>query len=174
LWSFALLMNNVIAPLVSPDRILDDAWPWPGNPVALAVVIMSLLLFGYTRTSGCDCELSLDLGLYYEVALALAIGLVNQWTPNTIGLSWICVLILMHAIIVPHTPRKTLGSCLHGPDRHPGGQGARRSGPDHAPDRLDLPAQLPVCPVRGAAGEDRHPAGSAGEEGPGPGELPAG
>jgi serine/threonine-protein kinase len=103
-----LLMNNVVSPIISPDAPLDDAWPWPGNPVALGVIAVSIGLFWYTRQKACDCQFSLDLGLYYEVLLAFAIGLVNQWTPNISGLSWICVLVVVHPMIVPNTRTRTL------------------------------------------------------------------
>jgi serine/threonine-protein kinase len=108
LWGLALLLNLVVAPLISPERTLDDAWPVPGAPVAAGVIVLSLALFAYARRAACDCELVLSLGLFYEVALAFAIGLVNQWTPNTAGLSWICVLILIHPMIVPHKRRWNL------------------------------------------------------------------
>jgi serine/threonine-protein kinase len=112
LWAFSFFMNNVVGPVLSPGAPLDDAWPWPGNPVALAVIAVSLALFAYTRWHACDCQRSLDLGLVYEVLLAFAIGFVNQWTPNVQGLSWICVLVLVHPMIVPHTLGKTLAAAL--------------------------------------------------------------
>jgi len=108
LWSFALFMNNVLAPVLSPDRPIDDAWPIPGNPAAAIVIVASGALFLYTRRSDVPAQRLLDLGLVYEVALALGIGLVNQWTPNVTGLSWICVLVVLHPLVVPNTPGKTL------------------------------------------------------------------
>jgi serine/threonine-protein kinase len=112
LWSLALVLNTVVSPLLSPDTPLDDAWPVPGAPVAAAVILVSLGLFAYTRRQACDCELVLTMGLYYEVTLAFAIGFVNQWTPNVTGLSWICVLVLIHPMIVPHKRRWTLLAAL--------------------------------------------------------------
>jgi tRNA A-37 threonylcarbamoyl transferase component Bud32 len=112
LWGLALALNNLVSPILSPGVPLDDAWPWPGNPVALAVIVTSLALFAYTRRVGANPWLLLDLGLLYEVALAFGIGLVNQWTPNTAGLSWICVLVLIHPMIVPHTRPRTLLAAL--------------------------------------------------------------
>jgi hypothetical protein len=112
LFALGLVMNNVVGPILSPDAPLDDAWPWPGNPVAIAVIAVSLAVFWYTRRTTCDCRRALDLGLVYEVVLALAIGLVNQWTPNVTGLSWICVLILIHPMIVPNTRPRTLLAAL--------------------------------------------------------------
>ncbi|MGD2136330.1 MAG: serine/threonine-protein kinase [Gemmatimonadales bacterium] len=112
LWAFALVMNNLVSPLLSPGRPLDDAWPIPGNPVAGIVILVSLALFAYTRWHACDCRRTLDLGLLYLIVLAAAIAVVQQWTPNVSGLSWICVLVLIHPMIVPHTPARTLAAAL--------------------------------------------------------------
>lgn len=108
LWSLGLFLNNVVGPILSPDKPLDDAWPWPGNPAAFASILVSLGLFGLIRRKRISPARLLDIGLAYEVYLALAIGIVNQWTPNVHGLSWICALVLVHPLIVPHTPGKTL------------------------------------------------------------------
>jgi serine/threonine-protein kinase len=112
LWTLSLVMNNFVSPVLSPDAPLDDAWPVPGNAAAGGVIAVSLLMFWYTRRPSRNPRLVLDLGLVYEVLLAFAIGIVNQWTPNTEGLSWICVLILIHPMIVPHTRRRTLLAAL--------------------------------------------------------------
>ena len=112
LWSLGYLLNNFVAPAISPGKPLDDAWPWPGNAVALAVVVVSLAVFTATRRGWIHGTRALDLGLWYEMVIALAIGIVNQWTPNTTGLSWICVLIVTFPAIVPNTPRKTLLAAL--------------------------------------------------------------
>ena len=104
LWGFGLLMNLGIGPIVSPGRPLDDAWPWPAGPVAAACIVISAALFAYTKRRDAPPGRILDLALLYEVAIALGIGIVNQWTPNTMGLSWICVVILVHPLIVPAQP----------------------------------------------------------------------
>jgi len=103
LWALALVVNNFLDPVISPGQRLDDAFPVPGNMVAAVMIAVSAALFLYTRHQACDCEMSLTLGLVYEVALAAAIGFLNQVTPNTTteGVSWICVLILVHAMVVP-------------------------------------------------------------------------
>jgi hypothetical protein len=106
LWSIGLALNNLLGPLISPGRPLDDAWPWPGNPVAFGCIALSLGIVLYTRRRPA-LSVFLNLALVYEVALAFAIGVVNQWTPNTSGLSWICVLILVHPLIVPDRPLRT-------------------------------------------------------------------
>lgn len=112
LWSFGFVLNNFVAPVVSPGKPLDDAWPWPGNPVALGVVVLSLLVFAQTRRKRIAGARALDIGLWHEIGVALAIGIVNQWTPNTTGLSWICVLVVTYPVIVPNTTAKTLAAAL--------------------------------------------------------------
>jgi serine/threonine-protein kinase len=94
-------MNNVVSPLVSPNQPLDDAWPWPANPVAFGCILVSIALFVVSRRPGVPEARLVDLALVYEIVLALGIGIVNQWTPNETGLSWIVVLILVHPLIVP-------------------------------------------------------------------------
>jgi serine/threonine-protein kinase len=112
LWSLGFVLNNFVAPAVSPDRPLDDAWPWPGNPVAIGVIVVSLLVFAMTHRKRVAGMRALDLGLWHEIGIALAIGVVNQWTPNTAGLSWICVLLVTYPVIVPNTPGKILAASL--------------------------------------------------------------
>ena len=121
LWGLGLVLNNLVGPLLSPGKPLDDAWPSPGNPVAAVVILVSLGLFGYTRRRSAKSKVSLDLGLWYEAALALAIGIVNQWTPNITGLSWICALVLIHPTIVPNTAGKTLAAALAAASMDPAG-----------------------------------------------------
>jgi serine/threonine-protein kinase len=107
-----LTVNNFVAPVLSPSVPLNDAFPIPANPVGGILIVVSVALFLYTQWHACDCQLSLDLGLLYEVALAFGIGLVNQWTPDTTGLSWIVVVILLHPMIVPNTPGRIVAAAL--------------------------------------------------------------
>lgn len=112
LWTFGLVMNNLVGPMISPDKPLDDAWPWPANPVAFSCIAISLALFGYLRRENRLPEQVQNLSFGYEVVLALAIGIVNQWTPNVHALSWIAVLILVHPLIAPGPPGKTVLASL--------------------------------------------------------------
>ena len=112
LWSLGLVMNNIVGPWLSPERPLDDAWPWPGNPAALGCILVSVAVIFATRRASLSLARLLDLALVYEVVLAFAIGLVNQWTPNTAGLSWICALLLVHPLLVPNTVLRTVVASL--------------------------------------------------------------
>jgi serine/threonine-protein kinase len=70
--------------------------------------VISLALFVYLRRANRTHEQAQNLSFGYEVVLALGIGIVNQWTPNIHGLSWIAALILIHPLIVPGPPGKTV------------------------------------------------------------------
>jgi serine/threonine-protein kinase len=105
-------MNNVVGPALSPDRPLDDAWPFPANPVALGTIALSLALAAYVGRSGLPAAHVVNLALVYEVVVAFGIGVVNQWTPNVHGLSWICVVVLVHPLIVPAPPGRMLAAAL--------------------------------------------------------------
>jgi serine/threonine-protein kinase len=110
LWSVGLLVNNFLSPRLDLPSEQVVPWGMPGNIVGLVGVALSLGLYGWSRRPGCDPRRLLDVGLVYEVVLALGIGLINQWAPQVLAgrLSWICVLILIHPMIAPSTPRKTL------------------------------------------------------------------
>jgi len=109
LWGIGLLFNNLIGPLLSLPAGQMVSWGVPGNLIGAGGVGLSLGLYAYSRKPGCDPRRLLDLGLAYEVVLAFGIGLINQWVPLVLvgRLSWLCVLILIHPMIAPSTPRKT-------------------------------------------------------------------
>jgi len=112
-WALHLVMINVFVPVLSTTQMLLVMAPrWSQNAVAAGVIAISLALFGYTRLSRCDCRLALDVGLGYEVILAAAIAFVNQASPDQLGISWICVLVVVHAMLVPNQPSRTLVASL--------------------------------------------------------------
>jgi serine/threonine-protein kinase len=112
IWGFGLVMNNLVSPAISPDAPLDDAWPIPANPVAAVVIAGSLVLYAVLRRFALASARVLDLALGYEVFVALAIGIVNQWTPNVHAVSWVAVVILVHPLLVPTPPMRTLVASL--------------------------------------------------------------
>ena len=71
-------------------------------------LVVSLGLFWYARRSRRGPRFLLNLGLVYEVLIALSIGLLD-WAYNPpMGLSWIAIIILIFAAIIPAPPAKTL------------------------------------------------------------------
>lgn len=94
----------------------DSRWRlWhTGDFVALGITILSLGLFFYTRREDRDPKFILDLGQGYLILTAFALGSVihldavpREW-PVIPMITWVGVVILMFAAIVPTTPRKTL------------------------------------------------------------------
>jgi serine/threonine-protein kinase len=114
LWFLATTLGHIAVRAMTP----------PGDPrwlsfsvtdvVAIASITVSLGLFAYSRRSTRDPQFVLDLGLAYMVVMALAIGLEFHWDgapkdwPVTPQLSWIGVMLLMFAAILPTTLPKML------------------------------------------------------------------
>jgi eukaryotic-like serine/threonine-protein kinase len=76
------------------------------------IIGVSLGLFWYTRNSRRSPRFLLDLALGYEVFLALTVGVLNYAVEPPTGVSWIAVIIVMFAAIVPSTPSKTFVTAL--------------------------------------------------------------
>ena len=91
-----------------------------GFPEAIAATsaLVSLALFFHARRCPHGPHVSLDLGLIYMMFTALALGMSWHWSdmpahaPITPTISWIGVVVLMFAAIVPSTPMKTLAASL--------------------------------------------------------------
>jgi hypothetical protein len=110
LWTIGLVMNHIIGPLLHLPADLVLAWPPLADGFAVFFIAASILLYYRAPALQSEGEKLTNIALAYEAALAFAIGIVNQWTPAVLGgrLSWICVLILIHPMIVPTAPKKTL------------------------------------------------------------------
>ena len=82
--------------------------------IAGVSVAVSLALFLHTRKSDRDPRFMLDLGLGYMVFTAFAIGITWHWEafpehwPVQPQITWVGVVVLIFAGIVPSTPGKTL------------------------------------------------------------------
>lgn len=110
LWAANLFLAHVLqpAPVKMPDvailRLLDV--------LGAIEIAASLGLFWYTRRGGLSPHSLLNLGLAYEVLIALSIGVLD-WAYNPpMGVSWIAIIILLFAAIIPSPPRKTLVTAL--------------------------------------------------------------
>lgn len=84
------------------------------NVIAACSVAVSIALFFYSRKRDRDPRFVLDLGLGYMVFMAFALGNLFHWEPVSAGvtvnpmISWIGVLVLIFAAIVPTRPQKIL------------------------------------------------------------------
>jgi len=94
----------------------DRIWlhPQATDVISGISVLVSLALFFYIRRGDRDPRFILDLGQVYMVLMALALGLLIHWVrvpkewPVSPMISWIGVVVLMFAAIVPNSPMKTL------------------------------------------------------------------
>jgi serine/threonine-protein kinase len=106
LWIAELLLFHLIAP--APTTYPDTAIFRLFEVMGAITLVVSLGLFWYARRSRRDPRFLLNLGLVYEVLIALSVGLLD-WAYNPpIGLSWMGIIILIFAAIIPAPPAKTL------------------------------------------------------------------
>jgi serine/threonine-protein kinase len=114
LWIVATLLGHVALWAMTPPG--DTRWldVDVSDVVGVVSVSLSLALYTYTRRSTRDPQLVLDLGLGYMVVMALALALEFHWNgapkdwPVIPELSWIGVLLLMFAAILPTSTPKLL------------------------------------------------------------------
>ena len=124
LWLVATVLGHLTLRAQTPPG--DPRWRsviLPADAIAIASIIGSLAIFAYTRRTT-NPKRSLDLGLAYMIGISFALGLMfhlgliyfgaraPQSRPVTPEISWIGVVILMFAAIVPTPPRRTVIAAL--------------------------------------------------------------
>jgi len=87
---------------------LHREWQRAFDLVGAVMLLISLALYWYTRVSRRSPKFLLDLALVYEVVIAFEVGLLNYAVAPPQGVSWIAIVILLFAPIVPSRPWKTL------------------------------------------------------------------
>jgi serine/threonine-protein kinase len=124
LWTVGTLLGHLAQQAVSPDGRSWLSLELPLDAIAAASVVVSLALFAYTRRSKRDPAFILDLGLAYLVLTSFALGAMAHFGIVAQGvraldpamvrpeISWIGVVILMGAAIVPNAPAKVLVASL--------------------------------------------------------------
>jgi hypothetical protein len=117
IWAANLVLLNFVyaLPGTVPAERVASYWKW--RPVYDLIgtmnILVSLGLFWYNRRGKRSPRFLLDLALVYEVFTALSVALLDYAEPGpTEGVSWIAVIILLFAVMVPTTPRKTLVTAL--------------------------------------------------------------
>jgi serine/threonine-protein kinase len=116
-WTVNLLLLTyvyAVPGVLDPERVASySRWHRLYDAVIAVNVIGSLALFWFARTNARRPQLILDLALVYEVLTALSVGILDYADQGpTEGVSWIAVIILLFAPIVPSTPGKTLAAAL--------------------------------------------------------------
>ncbi|HZA99271.1 MAG TPA: serine/threonine-protein kinase [Gemmatimonadales bacterium] len=111
LWAANFLLVHVVRPLpgtLQSDHLARHAdWVPVFDVVGGAAFLISLGLYWYTRHSRKSAQFLLDLALVYEVVIAASIGLLDYAVGTPAGVSWIAVIILLFAPIIPSRPWKT-------------------------------------------------------------------
>jgi hypothetical protein len=110
LWTFGFVLHHVGLHVLGLD------WLRIHVPDAIigGEIAVSLALYVYAGRGERDPRAILDLGLVYMVVLAVGAGQMFHWqampahTPVAPMISWIGVIVLMFAAIIPTTPGKTL------------------------------------------------------------------
>ena len=113
LWIVATVAGHIA---MRAMRMSDQIWTWLGTPdlIAAAAAAISFGLFVYARKTKRDPNFILNLGLVYMVSIAAAVGFLSHWNPGHFvpavvpQISWIGVIVLIFAAIVPTSPRKTV------------------------------------------------------------------
>jgi tRNA A-37 threonylcarbamoyl transferase component Bud32 len=114
LWTFSLVMNGVVAPLLGSPGMMKELWPYPVLPIGATGLVLSLLLVFLSRRLRQRPQLLLDVSAGFQVLVCLLVALVSQWQPAPISprISWLCILILAYPAIVPSPPGRTLAVSL--------------------------------------------------------------
>jgi eukaryotic-like serine/threonine-protein kinase len=116
-WTANLLLLNYVyaVPGTLAAGRVASYWKWRTlyDAVIAINVLGSLGLFWFARNNTRRPRFILDLALVYEVLTALSVGILDYAEQGpTEGVSWIAVIILLFAPIVPSTPGKTLAAAL--------------------------------------------------------------
>jgi hypothetical protein len=125
-WTANLLLLNYVyaVPGTLTSGRVASYWKWRTlyDAVITINVLGSLALFWFARHNTRRPQFILDLALVYEVLTALSVGVLDYAEQGpTEGVSWIAVIILLFAPIVPSTPGKTLAAALAAASMGPAG-----------------------------------------------------
>jgi hypothetical protein len=107
LWLIGLVMNHLVAPYLGLP--INQVIPWfrIADILATAALALSALVYWLAPRVAPKGRRLFTLAICYEVAIAFAVGVINQWQPLALAgrLSWICVLILVFPSLVPGPPK---------------------------------------------------------------------
>jgi serine/threonine-protein kinase len=113
LWTFALILDSFIMPW------LWDGWVrnWRSIVLELCGAIGSAVMSWYLKQSDTTLETKSNAGIIMMLMQGAGIAAFNAWAVPPVGddilrISWICLLILIFAMIAPSTPRRMLAASL--------------------------------------------------------------
>ncbi len=113
LWSFALMMDSFILPWVWQGWMRN----WRSITLQLCGVTGSALMYWYVRSASTSIESKSNAGVAMMLMHGAGIAAFNAWAvppsgEDVLRISWICLLILIFAMIAPSAPRRMLVASL--------------------------------------------------------------
>jgi eukaryotic-like serine/threonine-protein kinase len=114
LWTLGLVVNHFVVPFLGlrPEQMVP--WPPIADVLALACIVLSVAVYYVAPRAALRPARLAAIAMAYEVAIAFAIGVINQWEPRPVAgqLSWVCVIILVFPLLVPGSPGVVLTASL--------------------------------------------------------------
>jgi plasmid stabilization system protein ParE len=110
LWGANFVLAHLLQP--APVQATDVAILRTFDVLGAINIVASLGLFWYSRRAKRNPRFLLNLGLAYELLIALSIGILDWAYTPPMGISWIAIIILIFAAIIPSRPAKTLVTAL--------------------------------------------------------------
>jgi eukaryotic-like serine/threonine-protein kinase len=110
LWGANFVLAHLLQP--APVQATDVAILRTFDVLGAINIVASLGLFWYSRRAKRNPRFLLNLGLAYELLIALSIGILDWAYTPPMGISWIAIIILLFAAIIPSRPAKTLVTAL--------------------------------------------------------------
>ncbi|MEE8462384.1 MAG: serine/threonine-protein kinase, partial [Acidobacteriota bacterium] len=116
LYAFAYSVSFLIGRFTTSPQYESFEHSSVGDVAALVSVSLSLAVFWLARSGRLDPQFLLDIGLIYWVVSAAGIDFGFYWAlpPGfpVVGISWVCVWLVLFPLIVPSSPGKTLLAAL--------------------------------------------------------------
>ena len=116
MWGIALFMEYVVKGLLGHDHAQMNpmapwrVWPQPGVTISMLGLVASALTYAAARWLCEKPKAVINVGLAFQVLTAALITTLVHWNPVPMGagVSWLCIIILVHPAVVPTPPIKTL------------------------------------------------------------------
>jgi serine/threonine-protein kinase len=116
LWSFALLLDLVLLPAISPTWVRN----WRLIAIEIAGIVGCAIMRHYLSRVDTSAERKSTIGLGVMLMIAALISAANAWgmpalpagVPEVGRPSWIALVILIFAMIAPSNPRRMLAASL--------------------------------------------------------------
>ena len=112
MWSFGMVMDTIVFPATLGVNVPRRIWSSD-----IVMVTLTLVIFLALRFAPIPARRKVDAGLALMLLNVLGATSLETWVTglelNTLGgPSWAAIIILASAMIMPHTPRKTLAASL--------------------------------------------------------------